>query len=49
MVPIAFAVVVNLAAWSISLIVLRPHPKLLGPAVLAYTYGLRHALDADHM
>lgn len=25
------------------------HPKLVPPAALAYTLGLRHALDADHI
>lgn len=27
----------------------RNHPILLGMAFLAYTFGLRHAFDADHI
>ena len=27
----------------------RAHPVLLGTALLAYTFGLRHAVDADHI
>jgi high-affinity nickel-transport protein len=27
----------------------RSHPLLLGTALLAYTFGLRHAVDADHI
>jgi nickel/cobalt transporter (NiCoT) family protein len=39
----------NLAAWAWALAVLRDHPVLLGTGVLAYTFGLRHAVDADHI
>jgi len=39
----------NLALWAWALAVLREHPVLLGTAVLAYTFGLRHAVDADHI
>jgi high-affinity nickel-transport protein len=39
----------NLAAWTLALLVLRGHPVLLGSAALAYTLGLRHAVDADHI
>jgi high-affinity nickel-transport protein len=39
----------NLAVWAWALAVLRDHPVLLGTAVLAYTFGLRHAVDADHI
>ncbi|CCG82013.1 Putative uncharacterized protein [Taphrina deformans PYCC 5710] len=48
-VPIIFAVLANIIIWIVSLVLLHAHPRLLGPAVLAYTYGLRHALDADHI
>ena len=27
----------------------RGHPVLLGTALLAYSFGLRHAVDADHI
>jgi high-affinity nickel-transport protein len=40
---------VNFAAWGWALIAFRAHPLLLGSAVLAYSFGLRHAVDADHI
>jgi nickel/cobalt transporter (NiCoT) family protein len=40
---------VNLAAWAWALIAFRNHPVLLGTALLAYSFGLRHAVDADHI
>ncbi|MDN0083716.1 HoxN/HupN/NixA family nickel/cobalt transporter [Crenobacter sp. SG2305] len=39
----------NLAAWAWALIAFRDHPVLLGTALLAYSFGLRHAVDADHI
>jgi len=39
----------NLAAWAWAFLVLRDYPVLLGTAALAYTFGLRHAVDADHI
>ncbi|BFZ60478.1 hypothetical protein YB2330_001514 [Saitoella coloradoensis] len=42
-------ILVNIVAWVIALLLLRSHPTLLGPATLAYTFGLRHAFDADHI
>jgi nickel/cobalt transporter (NiCoT) family protein len=39
----------NLAAWGWALAAFRDHPVLLGTALLAYTFGLRHAVDADHI
>ena len=39
----------NVAAWIWALIVLHGNPVLLGTAVLAYSFGLRHAFDADHI
>jgi len=39
----------NLAAWAWALIALRGHPLLMGTALLAYSFGLRHAVDADHI
>ena len=39
----------NLAAWAWALIAFRDYPVLLGTALLAYTFGLRHAVDADHI
>jgi high-affinity nickel-transport protein len=50
-VPVMLAglVVANLAAWAWALVALRHFPVLLGTAFLAYGYGLRHAVDADHI
>ena len=39
----------NLVAWLWALAVLRDNPALLGTALLAYSFGLRHAVDADHI
>lgn len=39
----------NLAAWAWALLVFRHQPLLLGTALLAYGFGLRHAVDADHI
>jgi nickel/cobalt transporter (NiCoT) family protein len=39
----------NLAAWAWALIAFRDYPVLLGTALLAYSFGLRHAVDADHI
>ncbi len=39
----------TIAAWSIALMAFATRPLLLGTALLAYTFGLRHAVDADHI
>ena len=39
----------NILVWVWALIVVQGHPLLLGTALLAYTFGLRHAVDADHI
>ncbi len=39
----------NLGAWLWALVAFRDHPVLLGTASLAYSFGLRHAFDADHI
>ena len=39
----------NLLAWAWALLALHDHPMLLGTALLAYGFGLRHAFDADHI
>ena len=39
----------NLAAWGWALAAFHEHPLLLGTALLAYGFGLRHAVDADHI
>src|SRR5579871_3194959 len=45
----ALLVAFNIAAWLWALIAFRDHPVLLGTALLAYSFGLRHAVDADHI
>jgi len=45
----AFLISVNILIWIIALITFHPYPVLLGTCVLAYTFGLRHAVDADHI
>ncbi|WP_277185799.1 HoxN/HupN/NixA family nickel/cobalt transporter [Caballeronia sp. BR00000012568055] len=39
----------NLLTWLWALIAFRQHPLLLGTSLLAYSLGLRHAVDADHI
>src|SRR5579863_8524121 len=39
----------NLAAWAWAVLSFRHYPLLLGTAFLAYSFGLRHAVDADHI
>jgi high-affinity nickel-transport protein len=39
----------NLLAWAWALTAFAGQPVLIGTAVLAYSLGLRHALDADHI
>ncbi|WP_042268898.1 HoxN/HupN/NixA family nickel/cobalt transporter [Paraburkholderia heleia] len=45
----ALVMLANLAIWIYAIVALRGHPLLLGTALLAYTFGLRHAVDADHI
>ena len=39
----------NLLVWTVALVTFRRHALVLGTASLAYTFGLRRALDADHI
>jgi high-affinity nickel-transport protein len=39
----------NVAAWLWALAALHDYPILLGTAALAYSFGLRHAFDGDHI
>ena len=45
----ALLLAANVAAWVWALVAFRHHPLLLGTALLAYSFGLRHAVDADHI
>jgi nickel/cobalt transporter (NiCoT) family protein len=40
---------VNVVAWALALVAFQGRPALIGTALLAYTFGLRHAVDADHI
>jgi nickel/cobalt transporter (NiCoT) family protein len=39
----------NACAWIWAFVLFGRQPTLLGTALLAYTFGLRHAVDADHI
>lgn len=41
--------ILNVAAWLWAFVAFRHYPLLLGTAFLAYSFGLRHAVDADHI
>lgn len=42
-------IAINVLAWVWAMTVFRNYPVLLGTALLAYGFGLRHAVDADHI
>ncbi len=39
----------NVGAWIWAFVAFHHYPLLLGTALLAYTFGIRHAVDADHI
>jgi len=39
----------NAAAWAAAFVAFAGQPLLLGTALLAWSFGLRHAVDADHI
>ena len=41
--------IANILGWVWALALFRDYPVVLGTALLAYTFGLRHAVDADHI
>jgi nickel/cobalt transporter (NiCoT) family protein len=45
----AFLIAFNVVAWAVALVASMSYPILLPTALLAYTFGLRHAVDADHI
>jgi high-affinity nickel-transport protein len=45
----AVLVAANVLAWLLAFVQFRDQPVLLGTASLAYTFGLRHAVDPDHI
>jgi high-affinity nickel-transport protein len=44
-----FLFLFNAGSWIWAVIAFHGHPVLLGTAFLAYSLGLRHAVDADHI
>lgn len=42
-------IIANLTAWIWAFVAFAHRPVLIGTAVLAYSLGLRHAIDADHI
>jgi len=42
-------IIFNLGAWIWAFVAFAGHPLLLGTAMLAYSFGLRHAVDPDHI
>ena len=45
----AAVVLLHVVGWGLAALAARDHPFLMGLAGLAYTFGLRHAFDADHI
>jgi nickel/cobalt transporter (NiCoT) family protein len=45
----ALLILSNIAIWVWTLLALNGGPELLGTALLAYVFGLRHAFDPDHI
>jgi nickel/cobalt transporter (NiCoT) family protein len=42
-------ILANVAAWIWAAVAFHDYPILLGTSALAYSFGLRHAFDADHI
>jgi len=45
----ALLLIINVTVWVWAAFIFRHQPLLLGTALLAYGFGLRHAVDADHI
>jgi len=45
----ALLLAANIGAWIWAFLAFHNYPLLLGTSLLAYTFGLRHAVDADHI
>ena len=45
----AMLIAFNVFAWAWAFIAFHHYPLLLGTSALAYSFGLRHAVDADHI
>ena len=42
-------IALNVLAWVWAFVAFHDYPLLMGSALLAYSFGLRHAVDADHI
>ncbi len=47
--PYFVLIATNVACWAWALVAFQHYPVLLGTALLTYSFGLRHAVDADHI
>lgn len=45
----ALLIPVNIGAWVWAWTAFHGHPLLMGSSMMAYSFGLRHAVDADHI
>lgn len=45
----AFLITANILVWVLALLTFHDYPLLYGNCILAYSFGLRHAVDADHI
>lgn len=45
----SFLITLNVVAWILAFVAFAHIPYLLGLAVVAYGFGLRHSVDADHI
>ncbi|MGV8920873.1 MAG: HoxN/HupN/NixA family nickel/cobalt transporter [Pseudomonas sp.] len=45
----AVLIAFNVAAWVWAFVAFHDYPLLMGTSILAYSFGLRHAVDADHI
>ncbi|KAF9586430.1 hypothetical protein BGW38_005039 [Lunasporangiospora selenospora] len=48
-ITIGCLVLVNIIVWIAAAIIAKSYPSLLGSMAVAFTLGLRHAVDADHL
>jgi high-affinity nickel-transport protein len=44
-----FLAAINIGLWALAVVTFRHYPVLLGTCFLAFSFGLRHAVDADHI
>ncbi|WP_345814177.1 HoxN/HupN/NixA family nickel/cobalt transporter [Paraburkholderia sp. PREW-6R] len=44
-----FLIAFNIIAWVWAFVAFHRYPLLMGTCLLAYSFGLRHAVDADHI